>query len=65
MNVLPIELKVDAKLDDVTRVSIDRLFQEASGRNLASIGLDPQSFQLVDRANPRGKVAEIEAGRMR
>lgn len=56
----PVELHVDAKLGDVTKVSIQQQFKMATGQSLDSLGLDPKSFQLVNMSNAKGKVAEVD-----
>ena len=55
-----VELHVDAKLGDVTKVDIGKIFQTSTGLTLGSVGLDPSTFQLVSMTNPKGKVAEID-----
>ncbi|WP_182830391.1 pre-peptidase C-terminal domain-containing protein [Tautonia rosea] len=60
VQVMPVELKVDAKLGDVTKVSIDWLFRTTTGQTLDSVGLDPTTFQFVSTTNARGKVAQVD-----
>lgn len=56
----PLELKVDAKLGDVTKVSIGKLIKDASGFTMDSVGIDPKTFQFVSTTNAKGSVAEVD-----
>jgi uncharacterized repeat protein (TIGR01451 family) len=56
----PVELHVDARLGDVTKVSIGQLFKDATGQTLDAVGIDPKSIELVSMSDAKWKVAEID-----
>src|SRR5262245_20195172 len=60
VSATPVELQVNAKLGDVTKVNIGQMFKNVTGVTLGAVGLDPTSFQFVSTTNARGKVADID-----
>lgn len=57
----PVELIAEAKLGDVTGISLDELFNKAAtGTTLASLGFDLSSLEFASTSNTKGKVAEVD-----
>jgi uncharacterized repeat protein (TIGR01451 family) len=57
----PVGLIAEAKLGDVTGISIDDLFMKASrGTTLSGLGFDMTSLEIVNMSNAKGKVAEVD-----